>query len=79
MKAEQDIATNVILMSQVETFTNYLKPVSSTTILFTNEIVGKINNFLSANLQLVLAYDDNITTELQVKQVISIGFNYKFL
>jgi hypothetical protein len=79
MKAEQDIATNVILMSQVETFTNYLKPVSSTTILFTNEIVGKINNFLTANLQLVLAYDDNITTELQVKQVISIGFNYKFL
>ena len=79
MKVEQDIATNVSLMSQLETFTNYLKPVSSTTVLFTNEIVGKINSYLSANLQLALAYDDNITTELQVKQVISIGFNYRFL
>jgi hypothetical protein len=79
MKVERDIATNVNLSSQVETFTNYLRPVSSTTIRFTNEIVGKINSYLSANLQLAMVYDDNITKELQVKQVISIGFNYRFL
>ncbi len=79
MKIERDIATNVNLSSQVETFTNYLKPVSSTTLRFTNEIVGKINSYLSANLQLAFVYDDNITKELQVKQVISIGFSYRFL
>lgn len=79
MKLERDIATNVNLSSQIETFTNYLRPVSSTTIRFTNEIVGKINSYLSANVQLAMVYDDNITRELQVKQVISIGFNYRFL
>lgn len=79
MKIERDIATNVNLSSQVETFTNYLKPVSSTTLRFTNELVGKINSYLSANLQLAFVYDDNITKELQVKQVISIGFSYRFL
>jgi hypothetical protein len=79
MKVERDIATNVNLSSQIETFTNYLRPVNSTTVRFTNEIVGKINSYLSANLQLAMVYDDNITEELQVKQVISIGFNYRFL
>jgi len=79
MKIERDIATNVNLSSQIETFTNYVRPVNSTTIRFTNEIVGKINSYLSANLQLAMVYDDNITKELQVKQVISIGFNYRFL
>lgn len=79
MKVERDIATNVNLSSQIETFTNYLRPVSSTTVRFRNEIVGKINSYLSANLQLAMVYDDNITRELQVKQVISIGFNYRFL
>jgi hypothetical protein len=79
MKVERDIATNVNLSSQIETFTNYLRPVNSTTVRFTNEIVGKINSYLSANIQLAMVYDDNITEELQVKQVISIGFNYRFL
>lgn len=79
LKVERDIATNINLSSQLDTFTNYIKPVSSTTVRFSNEIIGKINSYLSANVQVALVYDDNITKELQVKQVISIGFSYRFL
>jgi hypothetical protein len=79
LKAERDIATNVNYVGQLETFTNFLKPVDSTTIRFTNEIIGKINSYLSANLQFAMVYDDSITKELQVKQVISIGFSYRVL
>lgn len=79
LKFDRDIMTNVNLVTQIETFTNYLKPLNSTTIRVTNELVGKINSYLSANFQLVLVYDDNITRELQVKQVLSIGFSYRIL
>lgn len=79
VKVERDIATNVNLSSQLETFTNYVKPVNSTTIRFSNEIIGKINSYLSANVQLALVYDDNITDKWQVKQVLSIGFSYRFI
>jgi hypothetical protein len=79
VKVERDIATNVNLSSQLETFTNYVKPVNSTTIRFSNEIIGKINSYLSANVQLAFVYDDNITDKWQVKQVLSIGFSYRFI
>lgn len=79
VKVEKDIATNVNLSSQLETFTNYVKPVNSTTIRFSNEIIGKINSYLSANVQLAFVYDDNITDKWQVKQVLSIGFSYRFI
>lgn len=79
VKVEQDIAPNVNLSSQLETFTNYIKPVNSTTIRFSNEIIGKINSYLSANVQLAFVYDDNITKKWQVKQILSIGFSYRFI
>jgi hypothetical protein len=79
VKIERDIATNVNLSSQLDTFTNYVKPVNSTTIRFSNEIIGKINSYLSANVQFAFVYDDNITNKWQVKQVLSIGFSYRFI
>jgi len=79
VKVERDIATNVNLSSQLDTFTNYIKPVNSTTIRFSNEIIGKINSYLSANVQLAFVYDDNITKKWQVKQILSIGFSYRFI
>lgn len=79
VKAEREILTNVVYIGQIETFTNLLEPVSSSTVRFSNEIVGRINTYLSANLELAFLYDDNVSNELQVKQILSIGFSYRFL
>ncbi|MCH8495638.1 MAG: DUF3078 domain-containing protein [Balneolales bacterium] len=79
LKAEKEIATNVVYSGQLETFSNLLEPLSSTSVRFTNELIGKINNYLTANVQLAFIYDDNVTKELQIKQVLSIGFSYRFL
>jgi hypothetical protein len=75
----RDIATNVNYTGQLATFTNLLEPVNYTSLRFTNELIGKINSYLTANVQLAFIYDRNITRELQVKQVISVGFSYRFL
>jgi hypothetical protein len=79
VKAEKEVFTNIVYVGQIETFTNLLEPVSSSTVRFSNEIIGRINNYLSANLELAFLYDDNVSNELQVKQILSIGFSYRFL
>ncbi|MCC5927413.1 MAG: DUF3078 domain-containing protein [Bacteroidetes bacterium] len=78
-KFEREILTNVVYIGQAETFTNLLEPVSSSTVRFSNELVGRINNYLTANLELAFLYDDNVSKELQIKQILSIGFSYRFL
>lgn len=73
------LATNVNYTGAFDTFTNLHRPLSSTVIKIDNNLVGKINSFLSANVQFAMIYDDNVIKEWQVKQVLSIGFSYTIL
>ncbi len=71
-----EIASNLILSSRIETFTNVNKALTSTDFYFSNQITGKINNLLNANVRVDLAYDDDFSNELQVMQVISVGLSF---
>lgn len=73
------IADNVKIVSSVETFTNLQRNITSTDIYFANEIVGKINGNLSTIFQFSLVYDDDYSRELQIKQVLSVGFSFSIL
>lgn len=79
LKVDRDLMTNVRYSGSAETFTNFLRPFSSTTVRVVNDINGRINNYLSVNFQFATIYDDNVDTRLQVKQVLSVGFNYRFI
>jgi hypothetical protein len=70
---------NVTLTSAFDSFSNLQKKIASTDFSFSNEILGKINDYLSANIQFSLVYDDNVTKALQVKQVIALGVNVTIL
>ena len=70
----KEIVTDVSYTCRFETFTNIKKSLSSTDVSWANEITGRINKFLTASFQFELLYDDDITTELQTKQVLSVGF-----
>lgn len=72
----QEIASNLILSSRIETFTNVNKAITSTDFYFSNQVTGKINNLLNASVRLDLAYDDDFSNELQVMQVISVGLSF---
>lgn len=76
---EKTVASNVKLVSTFETFTNLQRNVRSTDVVFSNEIVGKINNYLNTTFQFVMIYDDDFSTKAQFKQVLSVGFSYSFL
>lgn len=73
------IVSNVKLISTVETFTNLQRNVRSTDVTFSNEIIGKINGYLNTSFQFVMIYDDDFSTEAQIKQVLSVGFSFSIL
>lgn len=70
---QNTIAENIQYSSSLETFTNFLLPVNETDVFWTNEITGQINSIVSASFQFELRYDDDFSSEIQVKQVLSAG------
>jgi hypothetical protein len=78
-RLSKQVMTNVSYSGSADTFTNLLRPVSSTVFKMNNDIVGKINSYLTTNFQYAVIFDDNVTKKLQVKQVLSVGFSYTIL
>lgn len=76
LKMDKDFAKEFNYYGELSTFTNLLIPISSTDIRFSNELSGKINDTISANLQVEIFYDDDITSKLQMKQILSIGVGF---
>ncbi len=70
------VAKNLVLNSNVQTFTNFLQSVDSTDVIFSNELTGKINNFMNTNIQFVMMYDRDFNARIQVKQVIAVGLSF---
>lgn len=76
---DKTIATNIRFVSSVETFTNIQQDIKETDINFSNEIIGEINDYLNTSLQFVLVYDADFSKEVQLKQVLSVGFSFNLL
>jgi hypothetical protein len=79
MNFEKKMFANVRLISSVETFTNLQRHIDNTDINFSNELIGKINDFMNMSLQFVVIYDSDFSRQLQVKQVLSAGISYSIL
>lgn len=70
---EKQVAENIMYSSSLETFTNFLIPVRETDVMWGNELVGQINSIVSASFQFELRYDNDFSSEVQLKQVLSAG------
>ncbi len=79
LNVEQTLFSNIKLISTLETFTNLQRSIKSTDVAFTNEIIGKINDFMNTSLQFVMIYDDDFSKKSQIKQVLSVGLSYSIL
>ncbi len=72
---QSPIAENIQYSSNLETFTNFLIPVSETDVFWSNELVGQINSLISASFQYEMRYDNDFSSEVQIKQVLSAGIS----
>ncbi len=73
---KKNVAKNLTLNSNVQSFTNFLQNVEHTDILFSNELTGKINSFMNTNIQFVVMYDRDFNKQIQVKQVLAVGLSF---
>ena len=76
---EKEIFSHVRLISSVETFTNMQRHIDNTDVNFSNEMIGKINDFMNMSLQFVMIYDSDYSRKVQVKQVLSAGLSFSIL
>jgi hypothetical protein len=76
---KMNVAKNLVLNSSAQSFTNILRPVDETDIIFSNELTGKINSFMNTNIQFVMVYDKDFNTSLQIKQVLAVGLSFTVL
>ena len=72
---EKEIAKNVTYTASVGTFSSVGEAIKATDVNVANLIVGKINSYLNTTFQLNLVYDRDYSTELQVSQVLAVGFS----
>lgn len=70
---EKEIFEDIVYASSVETFTNFLIPIDETDVFWANELIGQINSIVSASFQFELRYDNDFSSEIQLKQVLSAG------
>lgn len=73
---EKDLLENMQFSSSIQTFTNFNSAISSTDVLFSNKIIGRVNSYINTNLSLDLVYDDDFSEEIQVAQILSLGISY---
>lgn len=73
---QQNILSNIVMSSTAETFTSLNQSLSSTDVYFSNEFIGKINNLINTSLRFDLAYDDDFSKEIQLRQSITVGISF---
>ncbi|MCD6068130.1 MAG: hypothetical protein K0S33_2956 [Bacteroidetes bacterium] len=91
MQYKEQIMENVTFQTMLELFTNYLEEPGNIDVNWTTLTSMKVNKYISATLSTQLIYDDDIKIvrssgskkgsigpDVQFKQVLGIGFSYKF-
>lgn len=83
---KKDIAKNVNLMSKLDLFSDYRHNPQNIIVGWENNIMMKVNKYISLNLTTMLIYDDNINSvdkagnphgpKTQFRETFSIGFAY---
>ena len=90
---KDELMKNVNFLTKLDLFSNYLKNPQNIDISWETLIVLKVNEFISATINTILLYDDDILVKVdegpegsaimgkraQFKEVIGVGLTYKFL
>lgn len=69
---DKEIATNVRLKSSLGIFAAF-GAIDSPDVNWSNLVTMKVNNWLNVNFELVTLYDRDVTSELQIREVLSVG------
>lgn len=75
---KRNVMENVSMQTKVDLFSNYLDHPEKVDLSWEVLIAIKVNKYISANISTHLVYDFDVIDEWQFKEVLGIGFSYKF-
>ncbi|MBP6532439.1 MAG: DUF3078 domain-containing protein, partial [Bacteroidia bacterium] len=82
MRFKKDIMPNITFISRLELFNNYTDPDKDNRqnidVNFENTLNMKVNKFITAMVYANVVYDANVIERTQFKEMIGVGFGYKF-
>ena len=79
-KLTREIAPNVLLKSRLGAFQAFNQVGNAAPdIIWENTLAMKVNEFLNVNLDTATIYDQDISDDLQLKEVLSIGVSFVFI
>ncbi len=82
MKFKKDIMENVTFATKLELFNNYTDSdkdnAKNIDVNWETSLIMKVNKFITASIIAQVVYDANVVQRTQYKQVIGVGFGYKF-
>ena len=80
VKVSREIAPNVLFKSRLGAFQAFNQVGNvAPDIILENTLAMKVNEFLNVNLDTATIYDQDISDDLQLKEVLSIGVSFVFI
>jgi hypothetical protein len=79
VRVERALMKNVLLRSRLGLFQAFTGFDAAPDARWENTLTLKVNDFLSANVEAVLLYDGDVSDEIQVKEVLSVGLSLALL
>ncbi|MFQ5676158.1 MAG: DUF3078 domain-containing protein [bacterium] len=74
----RQVDENVVFTSKLDVFTD-LEAFNRIDMLWENTLTLKVSKYINVSVEMVLFYDKDITGDLQVKEVLAVGFTYAIL
>lgn len=75
---DREIIENVRLKSVLRLFASFNKK-NAPDLLWENLVAMKVNTWMNVNVEWVMLYDKDITKDLQVKEVVSLGVSFNLI
>ncbi len=73
-----NLMKNVSMENMLGLYSNYLDHPENIDVDYKMNMVMTINKYISANFGINLLYDDNALQDIQLKEILGLGFNAKF-
>lgn len=73
-----NIMTNTDYETKLTLFSDYLDTPENIDIEWNNLLTLKVNDYLNTNITFDLIYDEDVITEVQLKEILAVGISYKF-
>ena len=71
------LAENILFKSKLELFSSF-ENFNTADVAWDNTLAAKISKYFSVNFNVYAFYDEDILTEVQVKQAVALGLTYTF-